>query len=97
MSTAAAHHAWTQATRDMELAAVQLAESISVQEHVDTDPTYPAQRGPVADAKRADERARCLARYRAAVVAADNARATALERPLRRSPDVDEGLRHLDG
>lgn len=97
MSTAAAHDAWVQATRDMELAAVQLAESISVQAYVDTDPTYLAQRGPVADAKRAEDRARHLARYRAAAIAADSARAAAFEKPLRRSPEVDEQLRSIDG
>lgn len=97
MSAAAAHDAWMQATRDMELAAVQLAESISVQTYVDTDPTYLAQRGPVADANRAEDRARYLARYRAAVLAADNARVTAFEKSLRRSPEVDEQLRRIDG
>jgi len=91
-----AHEALMSATRGMELAAIQLAESISVQAYVDTDPTYMAQRGPEADAKRAEAQGRFLARYRAATVAADTARKAAFDRPLRRSPEIDEQLRALD-
>jgi hypothetical protein len=80
MNATEAHDALMVATRNMELAAIQLAETISVQQYVDTDPTYMAQRGPVADAKRADAQVRYLANYRAACADADNAR-----RALRRT------------
>jgi len=99
VSTNTAHDAWMLATRNMELAAIQLAESISVQQYIDTDPTYMAQRGPVADAKRAEARVRFLANYRAAAIAADNARNEDEEqkqRVLRRPADVDERLREME-
>lgn len=56
----------SEAYREYADAAIALATSVEVADRLGTDPTYPADRGPAADAGREQMRRDDLARFRAA-------------------------------